>query len=869
MLNRPAFSPDCIVAHLAPGEVIRAGTRLTSPAAEARVIPAIRNGGATVRYRESILLQTVRRAYTEEEIRDLPLSQQGPARRGEILYEEVSSTTVSGESSITVRRGDVVEFYVDISIPPGASEGITTATLVIESSAWESTELPIICVVGPASSAVPVVIPNKIHVALTPGESKTPFVMIPNAPSTGSVVAFVVNGAGVIRLNRLIAFNQVVAEDGSVELVATGQSNGTQPLPVVARQMVQAHLDFTAPPTGFPNITEARLVIVSPRWAHTEIPLRLYIGRFEVEIVSGPVSISQGGSAGIVVSIRLWAGPGDVVQFSLDGDGGKIRISPVQLTVMPDPRHRPGVYPLVATSVTLFAADDLPMGSMPITFVARAFEQLQVYRVPLQLNVIPGGLSVGTRPWSITARQGDNVAFEVFANSEGPAKNMTFTPGALPRGVRIDPVSFPVGPGRASRIEQVRMVIDRDAPLTDRGWTPILWSANNGTHNGSLNLPVTIILNPEERIFRREITTPSGTALGGFAEIIVRNDGTYTFRGHLHDSGLDPYAFRVSVTVRGSDGIVSVGAVKSGRVAGTLGSGSRDLDWEENKSSPMLGIMWPTLRDATADFALWYDDRGVLGSLGDIAVALAEFIVGAVVVHPGVAAIIVLGSELGKLADMPLAHVPGLAGVVIAGGLVLLLGPSVVVPAVIAGIVAETQLNTRPLRTEEIAEAKKVFGDTLPIDLILLSNLSRGSTAFCIPLIDSTILIGLGGVNDGVTDRFENPMKHPEWRRTLIHELTHAWQIKWKTTVVEMVWSAAINETRSHDDIYAIPSSFDGRPWSKFGFEQQAKVVDTWYMVADAVAQLTVPPSPTLDSPTALSFWAFPYIQNNVRLGQT
>src|SRR5262249_34515121 len=157
------------------------------------------------------------------------------------------------------------------------------------------------------------------------------------------------------------------------------------------------------------------------------------------------------------------------------------------------------------------------------------------------------------------------------------------------------PVDFVVGPGSASQIRPVRISIDRDAPATDRAWMPIHWSANNGTHSGALNLPLTINLNPEERVFRQSITTPAGTALGGFAEVVVRNDGTYTFRGHMHGSGLDPYAFRVSVTVRGSDGLVSIGAVKSGRVAGSVGGGSRNFDWSDDGNNVLVRTSWPQI----------------------------------------------------------------------------------------------------------------------------------------------------------------------------------------------------------------------------------------------------------------------------------
>ncbi|WP_133254764.1 hypothetical protein [Mesorhizobium delmotii] len=849
-------------------------TWLISPV-EARLIPTLRNGETIVRIHETVASHVFTRPYTEEEIAELPPHMREAARRREILFEETRVRQIAdGDSPITARRGDIVQLTLEFSVPPEATDGITSATLVVGSSVWDTMEVPIFCVVGRVS-AVPAVVPDKIRAALAPGEVTSPFVTIPAAPSQGSVVAFVASEgtipgttpAGVpirvIHLDHLAAYTEETNADGSVEQVETGRSNGWPPLPVVAGQMVQAHLNFAAPGSGLPNITEATLVIASPGWQLMEIPLRLIIGRIEVELVSGPVTISQGGNAEFVVFVYSRAGPGDEVHFSLEGDDGQFRIAPTTLRLNPGQR--------AVGRLTLFAAADVPVGSMAVTFVARVFEQMQVHRVPLQINVIPGGLSVGTAPWSITAKQGDTVTFEVFANSEGPARHLTFTPGVLPRGVRCDPVQLDVGPGHASRVQPMRFVIDRDAPIVEQAYTPILWSANGNSHSGILNLPLTIELNPEERVFRRDFTTPSGTALGGFAEIVIRNDGSYIFRGHIHDSGFDPYAFRVSVTVRSSTGSVSLAAFKSGNVAGTIGSGSRDFDWSDPPgTSDLIRATWPQLRDGTADFVFWYEDNGVLGTLEDLAVILGEFLVGAVVASPGIAAIIVIGSELGALTEIPFAHPSLLAGVAVMGGVYMLLGPGMLLPAAVVGAIAGAQLKTRRLRPSEIAEAAKVFGDTLPIDRILVTNLSRGDHAFCIPHIDGSILMGLGGVNDGQTDRFDDPMKHLEWRSTLIHELVHAWQIEHSTTLADMALSAAVNECRKlvGDDPYEVPTSFDGRAWSKFGFEQQAKIVEIWYFAAAALAAMNTPPSSTLDSVGAQNRWEFFYIQNNIRLGQ-
>jgi hypothetical protein len=49
--------------------------------------------------------------------------------------------------------------------------------------------------------------------------------------------------------------------------------------------------------------------------------------------------------------------------------------------------------------------------------------------------------------------------------------------------------------------------------------------------------------------FHATIVTPSGTALGGAVDLTLFSDGRYSFNVHMHDSGADPYTFRVRCAV--------------------------------------------------------------------------------------------------------------------------------------------------------------------------------------------------------------------------------------------------------------------------------------------------------------------------------
>lgn len=868
---RPIFDPDSISVQLAPGDVIRAVTSLTSAPSPARVVPTVRNGGALVRILETVVFRVFTRPLTEEEIAafpPFPPSIRENARRNTRVEERQESQRVRGESPVEVRAGQTAEINLEFSVPPQTLEGITATTLVVESSAWETTEVPIFCVVG-RPSTVPVVVPDKIRAALAPGETTSHVVMISTAPSGDSLVACVINGGGVIRLNQVIAFASVRREfteeeinelpsfppsirenarrEGYLELVERGRSSGAQPLPVASGQMVQAYLDFTAPQTGFPNITEAELVIDSPRWQRTGIPLRLTIGRIEVELSAGTVSLEQGGTAHIVASVISLAGPGGDVHFSLEGDGDKLKIAPAKLSV--NPRQR------AVAELTLFAADDTPVGLMPVTFEARVFEQLQVHRVPLQINVSPGGLTVGTRPFSIATKQGDTVTFEVFANSEGAAKNMTFAPGRLPEGVRVEPVSFPVGPGRASEVRPIRMFIDRDAPTTDQAWTPIFWSANNGIHGGILNLPLTIDLNPDERVFRQQITTPAGTALGGFAEVVIRNDGTYTFRGHMHGSGFDPYDFRIGFFL--STPTITLADTFSSRVGGTIGGGPRDRDWDRPGRNDLIREQWAIISNANCTFNKWYENTGVLGSLEEFVVTVGEFLLIRALAGPAAAAVLLLGPELAQVADLPVTRPHRIPRSIILNGVVILFGPLAAVPAVVAaiGVAMAEDVKARRMHQSEIDEAKKVFGDTLPIDQIRVTNLLKYggpggvNRAFCeFNPIDETIILGMG-------EAFASEItSNPDF----IHELTHAWQWAHNAFSPAKMWGAmerVFMSAEEEGELYRI--YYDGRPWRDFHSEGQAVAVAFWYSSFQS----------NLDSDAARNDVLFRYIANNIRMG--
>src|SRR3954454_4929176 len=99
--------------------------------------------------------------------------------------------------------------------------------------------------------------------------------------------------------------------------------------------------------------------------------------------------------------------------------------------------------------------------------------------------------------------------------------------------------------------------------------------------------------------FHADITTPSGTALGGTADITLFSDGRYSFNVHMHDSGFDPYTFRIRCAVLAPGGLTGRFQT-SGHTDGTgsyrFGHVNRNFDHPEDARSPMIQINWFDVR---------------------------------------------------------------------------------------------------------------------------------------------------------------------------------------------------------------------------------------------------------------------------------
>jgi hypothetical protein len=149
------------------------------------------------------------------------------------------------------------------------------------------------------------------------------------------------------------------------------------------------------------------------------------------------------------------------------------------------------------------------------------------------------------------------------------------------------------------------------APTTNGGFT--------GTHWDVVDLgplPTSITFDDNSIVF------PTGTPVGGFTHLTLRQDGSYTFSGHFHDSGADEFNVGLVAAVKDLQNRAYTFQT-SGHVAGTFEPGSRDFDWNISDRNDTIARNWSDLaigakfaREAQASPDFVNLTNSVIGALG-------------------------------------------------------------------------------------------------------------------------------------------------------------------------------------------------------------------------------------------------------------
>lgn len=123
----------------------------------------------------------------------------------------------------------------------------------------------------------------------------------------------------------------------------------------------------------------------------------------------------------------------------------------------------------------------------------------------------------------------------------------------------------------------------RDAHRYFDEWDPVVQGLADGKPPVPTPPPVTQLgpFNTGSIVFN------GGVPVGGWAQLIVRSDGSYTFTGHYHDSGATSYNVQFAWAIADGNGRAYTFRA-NGHCAGTFESGSRDFDWNNSGTNPEL-----------------------------------------------------------------------------------------------------------------------------------------------------------------------------------------------------------------------------------------------------------------------------------------
>jgi hypothetical protein len=330
------------------------------------------------------------------------------------------------------------------------------------------------------------------------------------------------------------------------------------------------------------------------------------------------------------------------------------------------------------------------------------------------------------------------------------------------------------------------------------------------------------------KTFSALVTTPSPEALGGSVSLTIRGDGSYDLTVHMHDSGLPDYSFRLAILLRSTDGKIFA-LYSSGTVHGTLSTGSRDFDDHQTAQEKLLHDEWSSFALGTFEVHKDYQDN-LTSFISDAFSDVLGFVATVATIGGPAALVIWGGKALGAATGFEFPADLGWPGLMVAEGQFILAGPTFFIPMFVLGVAAGAALfKTRKLHTEEITEADKVFLGTVPYEAVTVCNASGpNGNCFAAPGPTGNYLIGANQWFDSLVA--DDTSKH-----TLIHELTHVWQME-HTPFKSFISCDAIitsidvqtqDSTKVYFDYYFyVP----GKPWDSYNTEQQAQIVADWWV---------------------------------------
>jgi hypothetical protein len=349
---------------------------------------------------------------------------------------------------------------------------------------------------------------------------------------------------------------------------------------------------------------------------------------------------------------------------------------------------------------------------------------------------------------------------------------------------------------------------------------------------------------------------------GGFkgqVEVTANSAGNVDLTGYVRSSAAVGYEYLVQSMLRSTDNM-AVPFTHSGTVTSTHGSDEKD-EIRGHVNSLVVANNYGTFATGTLVVDENHRNR-FTSSLGALVEGLITWTAGTLVLTPGTAALLVVGTEAVSLATSG-SLVPGAR---IISGTMWLAGPAGTLFALAADGLTRLASNERTLRPAEYNHANLVFKGSLPPrDKIMVSDSIGGGKprrAFTYPRFDGKIVLNMGDhfgqdLHTLVTD------DEPEPGQLMIHELTHVWQYHNNAASISYVGDAIWARVREdYDEGQVLDES-----WDSFGLEEQASIVEHWYQrnYRQALGATT---DFGLTTPAALADQGFRFIRDNIRRGR-
>jgi len=164
--------------------------------------------------------------------------------------------------------------------------------------------------------------------------------------------------------------------------VQEGESNGVTPLAVASGQYVVATIQF-APTASTPVSSTATLLIQGDTWNPVSIPITATVGELSVSVPA--ITVKQGASTTVEVTVKSVAGNGTTVKLILDADASAdapnvtAKLSPASFSI--------DTGKSASSKLTVSADSTLATGAYPWSLAVWGFDNTYSFSVPVTINV--------------------------------------------------------------------------------------------------------------------------------------------------------------------------------------------------------------------------------------------------------------------------------------------------------------------------------------------------------------------------------------------------------------------------------------------------------------------------------------------------